>query len=1066
MNSKTRFSVLAGCWLYMLALQSFSSAAEVEIGPHRFQVPDGFTIELAAGPPLVERPISAAFDEGGALYVTDSSGDSSKASEQLERRSHRIRRLEDSDGDGVFDKSSLFADRMMFPEGALWLDGSLYVAAPPSIWRLTDTDGDGVADQRQEWLEAKTLTGCANDLHGPYRGLDGWIYWCKGAFAEQSWPRPGKDPFVTRAAHVFRRRPGGGIVEPVMTGGMDNPVDVTFLPNGERFLTTTFLQHPFGGKRDGILHAVYGGVYGKDHGVIEGHPRTGPLMPVLSHLGAGAPCGLATYGHLAFGGEFENNLFACLFNLRKVTRHVLSPAGASWKSEDSDFLVSDSFDFHPTDVIVDADGSLLVIDTGGWYRICCPTAQLQKSDVLGAVYRIRRKDAASLVDPRGRAIDWKNASTEQLVEMLGDSRPAVRDRAIDRLAADRLAASGSKAVSALAVALQVAESPELRTRCVWALTRIDDAAAFAAVRQALRDSDPTVRHAAMHSVAVRRDTEATDDLRRILRGDGPARQRAACEALGRLGDARAVADLFDAVLRAGDRVLDHSARYAIIEIGDAAFLREALASEDPKRQAVALEILEELPGDSLGAEEVLSCLLSRKRPLADAARRVLRNHPEWASKTIAAVREALRDDEVLRRTAREGGLWLHTVLEPLGPTNEVQSHIAESVLEHVRLQGTPGGQLRARNRQSALLLLGRLRPKKLHPRVLEALTLALGSSNLEVQMSVVDTLWSADLSADDSLPLRRAILEYAEGSECGVGMGRVYYRALAAALGRGVRLPDSAFTSAVEVLTARPPALDGEILRETRDAALSVIERCGLGPVRRTALLDRLHLIGPLELPRLFTRLTRGADEASARRLIEELPRSAGFHALRADDVRAWLDAAPPAVQERGRELLSALGPDLEQQQAVLAEIARSLPAGDARRGQSVFNKAETSCTSCHPFGYLGGRIGPDLTRIGQLRSRQSLLGSLVFPSAAIVRGYASETLVLKNGQVHSGIVVEERYPTLRIHTGLNQSVTLDRHDVSTRRPESTSIMPGGLTDALSRQELADLLEFLLSTKG
>ena len=166
-------------------------------------VPPGFVVERVAGPPLVDRPIVADFDDEGRLYVADSSGSNDKVDKQLEERPHRIVRLEDTDGDGRFDKSIVFADRMMFPEGTMWFDGSLYVAAPPSIWKLTDTNGDGVADEREEWFQGKTLTGCANDLHGPYLGPDGWIYWTKGAFAEQTYERPGKPPLVTRAvAHL------------------------------------------------------------------------------------------------------------------------------------------------------------------------------------------------------------------------------------------------------------------------------------------------------------------------------------------------------------------------------------------------------------------------------------------------------------------------------------------------------------------------------------------------------------------------------------------------------------------------------------------------------------------------------------------------------------------------------------------------------------------------------------------------------------------------------------------------------------------------------------------------
>jgi len=353
-------------------------------------VPPGFEVERVAGPPQVNRPIVADFDEEGRLYVADSSGSNDKVELQLKEKPHRIVRLEDKDGDGRFETSIVFADRMMFPEGAMWLDGSLYVAAPPSIWKLTDTDADGVADQREEWFEGKTLTTCANDLHGPYLGLDGRIYWTKGAFAQQTYERPGKPPLVTRAAHIFRRQPGEQAVEPVMTGGMDNPVDVAFTASGERILTATFLEHPQLGRRDALIHAIYGGVYGKPHAVIDGHKRTGDLMPELTHLGPAAPSGLTRYASRVFGEEYRDNFFATLFNMNKVTRHVLEPSGATFKSRDSDFLVSNSRDFHPTDVLEDADGSLLVLDTGAWYKLCCPTSQLAAPEVLGAIYRVRR----------------------------------------------------------------------------------------------------------------------------------------------------------------------------------------------------------------------------------------------------------------------------------------------------------------------------------------------------------------------------------------------------------------------------------------------------------------------------------------------------------------------------------------------------------------------------------------------------------------------------------------------------------------------------------------------------
>src|SRR5204863_1969082 len=112
-----------------------SGTHTVHLNGHIFTLPAGFEIEVAARAPLIDRPIVADFDEQGRLYVADSSGSNEKVQDQLQKKRHRIVRLEDTDGDGKFDRRTVFADKMMFPEGCLWFHGSLYVSAPPSIWK-------------------------------------------------------------------------------------------------------------------------------------------------------------------------------------------------------------------------------------------------------------------------------------------------------------------------------------------------------------------------------------------------------------------------------------------------------------------------------------------------------------------------------------------------------------------------------------------------------------------------------------------------------------------------------------------------------------------------------------------------------------------------------------------------------------------------------------------------------------------------------------------------------------------------------------------------------------------
>ena len=391
------------------------------------QVPDGFVVEKIAGSPLVERPIMACFDEQGRLYVGDSAGVNLRFEDLMKGPPHRMVRLEDTDGDGKFDKSVVVADQLTFPMGALWYRGNLYVCAPPSVWKLSDTDGDGVVDKRQEVVTRFGSNGNAADIHGPFLGPDGWFYWTDGRHGH-SIDRPDGSRMEGKAARVFRCRPDGSQVEVVCGGGMDNPVEVAFTEEGEPLVTCAlFLSSP---KRvDTIFHAIEGGVF-PYHECVREFKRTGDLLPPVVDVGWVAPSGLVRYRSEAFGPEYRDSWFSAQFNTHKVQRHVIERDGATFRGRNEEFLVSADPDFHPTDVLEDADGSLIVIDTGGWFRIGCPTSRIDKPQIKGGIYRVRRTGAPKVEDPRGLKIAWDKAGAE----LLDDPRFAVRDRAIETCA--------------------------------------------------------------------------------------------------------------------------------------------------------------------------------------------------------------------------------------------------------------------------------------------------------------------------------------------------------------------------------------------------------------------------------------------------------------------------------------------------------------------------------------------------------------------------------------------------------------------------------------------------------
>jgi len=526
-----------------------NAAETVTFEPHRFTIPEGYELKRVAAPPLVKRPIHMCFDDQGVLYVTDSSGNTDKAPVQLKNPQHRVLRLVDNDGDGVFDESTVFADKLPFPEGILVHDGAVYVGAPPHIWKLRDTNGNLVADERTEWFDGGSIEGCGNDLHGPYLGQDGFFYWCKGAFAPQEHELSSGKKLKSSAAHIYRARPDGSQLEMVITGGMNNPVGLAFSETGERFLSGTFFDLSQPGRRDGILHAVFGGMYGrKNPRVLTPHPSTGSLLPILAQLGPAAPSGMVIPRH----GELDlkGDLVLTEFNTRRLSRHQLSRSGSSYSAEKSTFLESDQTDFHPTDVIEDANGSLLVADTGSWYMICCPTSKVAKPDILGAIYRIQKKHPPLLNDPRGLELDWKQPQ----VSWLSDERPAVVKRAIDVLAREEN--------------IETLRTASARIPATWSLHRIQSQSARKAVREFLNDESSDVRATAIHSVALWRDRNALKPLIKLLSDDDPQLRRLAAMALGRIGDRAAVQPLLQASSTEMDAFLSHAIVHALYEIGD------------------------------------------------------------------------------------------------------------------------------------------------------------------------------------------------------------------------------------------------------------------------------------------------------------------------------------------------------------------------------------------------------------------------------------------------------------------------------------------------------------------
>jgi putative heme-binding domain-containing protein len=181
--------------------------------------------------------------------------------------------------------------------------------------------------------------------------------------------------------------------------------------------------------------------------------------------------------------------------------------------------------------------------------------------------------------------------------------------------------------------------------------------------------------------------------------------------------------------------------------------------------------------------------------------------------------------------------------------------------------------------------------------------------------------------------------------------------------------------------------------------------------------------------------------------------------------LRPRLSKYPESVQQRGAALLASIDTNASKQAQHLEQLLPTVGDGDVRRGQDVFNGTKAACASCHAIGYMGGRIGPDLTRIGQIRSERDLLEAILFPSASFARGYEPVSVTTASGDVVGGVLRADLPDEVLLGTATGDELRIARQRVKNVQPGTISLMPAGIADQLSRQELADLVAFLKAAR-
>jgi putative membrane-bound dehydrogenase-like protein len=491
-------------------------ATEKRFPPLR--LPPGFNATLFACDPFIEYPSAiAAGPKAGSLFVAVDY--LTGLGEPIVRRDE-IRLIEDADGDGYADRSTVFANGFNSIQGLAYHDGNVYVMHAPFLTALRDTKGTGVADERRDLLTGLGLPPEKNPtrLHGAngvVAGHDGWLYLALGDHGADV-TRPEGDRLLLQGGGILRCRPDGRELH-VFATGLRNIYDVALDAELDVFVRDN--DNDGGDYRVRVCHSFFGADHGYPYLYAE---RPDETLPPLADLGRGASAGGVCYVERGFPPEYWGDLFFCEWG-RAVVRYQPRRAGSGFgpvkEIEFAAGAANDPYGFKPTDLVVQRDGALFVADWADGQR---------PRRGHGRIYRITSNEP---LKPPGRST-------------VGLDSESYHERVEAQLALQKQGAAGLKIVRQMLADGKL--GPRGRMHAVWLLTH-GTQAVEELLKLAATDPDAAVRVQAIRAVA-----DLTDPvlwMRRLDAGRGNVLVARRLAALGEGGDTRLQREVVVALAR-------------------------------------------------------------------------------------------------------------------------------------------------------------------------------------------------------------------------------------------------------------------------------------------------------------------------------------------------------------------------------------------------------------------------------------------------------------------------------------------------------------------------------------